>query len=902
MFLAQFTVSFRAGNGRMSLARLLAKPHGFSRKDRANRAATLLVFSLLGLLASTAAHATPPHLYRTPGYGAPVRGGPGDLLFLPGYELSDKDVVVYAAIEGELTDVTRPKDVPTVSGPTVGTAELISTDNVPNSLTIKLPEQMRADQTYALWVRNSEGRWSDPAFINDARPLWISPPYVLETGSVAGLPRTIRVIGRNLSGGPDSITKVRLAGPQTAALDATLSLASTAEFVAEAALPPKLAPGKYQVSVSRDGEHWVEVPDQKLEVRTGRGGVATFPLDDPQFGNCKADDERDDTPCLSAVLKAAAAAGGGKVQLARGVWRLTNPAGLSGDGLVVGKGVSLAGADGTTTTLQRGANWSPQDGPERPSFTLLGNNVVSGIRFGDDRRYTANDRPAPVLRLGYFRGESPRGVAPNTGLVENVVISHNVFDRSNVAIADSGAPIRGLIIANNAFGSFKSSLNLEGNRFQVHQVFRLEDSVIRNNLFKPGSYLDSSIRQGTIAAEFGAARRVDFSGNKADGADKEFLYSPTDAPGWRAAFFWHLNNNQEMVLVSDNTATCTGDKAGDGEAFAFDNNGNTFAQDAARVVLAASRNTVTVDGPLIASQSSRAVDASRYYVGHWMFVGDGPGVGQARRISSYDVDAASDAVTFTVSPPWDVTPEANSSRVDVGRTFWQLYVVGNTVDHRTPLCRKGNASDVKGGGITLWARAADSAIARNTQMDTDGIMLHPYTAERGTECANCEYASFAVYSSEIRDNLINGEYDANNDCSPSGIALTIGTTVGTVPPLLMAYGLSIAHNKISRADAEGGGSIAMSYSGPPKLASPLVSSTLIFKNTIVETRGKPLQGCRRPGAARATAIQMGSARAAQKSVLSQNMCPGAKRRLTAEPLWGKVVCGAAASSQCGCRH
>jgi hypothetical protein len=866
------------------------------------RALLLLMLSLATLPASSAEPATAPQLYRTPGYGAPVRGEPGDLLFLPGYGLSAKDVVVYLAVGGDIGEVAHPEEVPTQSTATSGTAELISTDNVPNSLTIKLPAQLRAGQAYAIWVRNAEGSWSEPAFINDARPLWISPSYALDAGEVAGLPRSIKVIGRNLAGAPDSKTKVRLVGPQTVTLDATVGLASTAEFVAESALPAKLTPGKYRVSVSRDGKHWVDVQGQRFEVRPSRAGFAAFPLDDAQFGGCKPNDERDDTPCLAAALKAAAAAGGGRVELARGIWRLTNPAGLSGDGLVIGKGVSLVGADATTTTLDRGIDWSPEEGQERPSFTLLGKNLISGIRFADERRYTANDRPAPVLRLGYFRGESPRGAAPNAGLVENVVISHNVFDRSNVAIADAGVPIRELMLANNVFGAFKSALGLGGNRFQVHQAFRLEDSVIRNNVFKPGSYVDARIRQGTIAAEFGAARRVDFSGNTADGANKEFLYAPTDAPGWRAAFFWHLNNNQEMVLVSDNTASCTGDKAGDGEAFAFDNNGNTFALDAARTVSAAGENSVTIAGPLQASQSSRELEVSRYYVGHWIFVGDGPGVGQARKISSYVVDKASGAVTFTVTPAWDVTPVADSSRIDVGRTFWQLYVVGNTVDHRTPLCRKGNASDTKGGGISLWAQATDSAIAGNTQMDTDGILLHPYTAERGTECANCEHSSFAVYSSEIRGNQINGEYDANNDCSPSGIALNIGSTAGAAPPPVMAYGLSIAHNQITRADAEGGGSIALSYSGPPKLSSPLVSGTMIFDNAIVGARSKPLKGCRRPGATRAAAIQMGNSRAAQKSVISQNTCPDARTSIAAEPLWGRVVCGETASAQCGCRH
>ena len=77
--------------------------------------------------------------------------------------------------------------------------------------------------------------------------------------------------------------------------------------------------------------------------------------------------------------------------------------------------------------------------------------------------------------------------------------------------------------------------------------------MIARNVFEPGSYLDSAIGQGTHATEFGAAERMDFSDNLANGAALEGLDSPADARGWRAAFFWHLQGPQEQLLIAATT-------------------------------------------------------------------------------------------------------------------------------------------------------------------------------------------------------------------------------------------------------------------------------------------------------------------------------------------------------------
>jgi len=120
-----------------------------------------------------------------------------------------------------------------------------------------------------------------------------------------------------------------------------------------------------------------------------------------------------------------------------------------------------------------------------------------------------------------------------------------------------------------------------------------------------------------------------------------------------ARLFLSLSNNQEMLLVSQNTATCTGDKAGDGEAFSFDNNA---------IHLVGARgdrgdsdcHSITIAEPLAARQMARyphrqllprPLDSS----------GRGP-VWPSTQILAYSEDRASGRTTFQVSSAWDVIP------------------------------------------------------------------------------------------------------------------------------------------------------------------------------------------------------------------------------------------------------
>src|SRR6185437_1330309 len=152
--------------------------------------------------------------------------------------------------------------------------------------------------------------------------------------------------------------------------------------------------------------------------------------------------------------------------------------------------------------------------------------------------------------------------------------------------------------------------------------YRIDDSIVRYNHFLPGSFLDVSIRQGTIATQLGASYRVDFSDNFADGAATDGLQDPADAHGWRAAFFWNLNNNNEELLVAENHVTCSGDKAGDGEAFSFDGSGFTSGLKVAAPVDQSGTDWVRIRATLLHEQKHQAIPDG-YYNGHWLTIVQG---------------------------------------------------------------------------------------------------------------------------------------------------------------------------------------------------------------------------------------------------------------------------------------
>jgi hypothetical protein len=911
------------------------------------RALPLLWFAIAAVSFGVPCWSAAPTIYSSAAYQSPVRADPDDLLLLPGYGFAWGDTVVYHALADTTTSPRPPPSIPLTSTAESGVADVVSAVDAPYSLTIHLPVVLRANQSYAIWVVSPEGEWSNGVKINDARPLWITPDEVYSRAGAVSLPRQIKVVGRNLQPATGS-TQIRLSNPgRTYTLKATNG-STIDRYVAAAALPRAMAAGIYSVEVSRDGTSWVPLinrgraAEQRLRVLPDPATPAPFPVGSYTFGACdpgdahclsvhsacRADAAGDETLCITAAIRAASAAGGGEVVFGPGEWKTFGPGiwppgstlsnkGVSLDGILVPEGVSLRGAGSESTTLIRGAAWDLVI----PSFALQGYNTVAGFTFHDERRYLAGEHGSPLLSLGVRWDRAHLYPITDPARVSHVVISDNTFDRPYIAIGNGGLAIDHLYVTNNVIGAFITGLFWEGSLSNPTYRYEFTDSIVAFNTFHPGSYMDIRTGSGTLATGLSGGTRIDFSNNVADGASTRFLYDPTrDAKGWRAAFFWAMHDNVEMMLVSDNKATCTGDKDGDGEAIGYDNNHNRpgFAS-IIRPVLSSSNpsagaSTVTVPGSLSEKQAGYGGSVSvgsvtDYYVGDWLQVVQGPGIGQARKISAISTGsgARGQTVTFTVSPAFDVLPQPNSLVTD-GRLFWQIYTIGNEIDQRTPLCLKSNRTRRAGGLITQYAQTSDAVIERNRQFDTSGILIaqqfEPVDAEAGVASPGAFMQSFT----EVRDNLVSGTYDAG-DVSPqaeSGIAISFAATPHTAPPPVLSYGLAISHNTVMRVGASKGG-ISLNqgwYTGPHSqvLAGTtpwkIADATLVFKNRLTEFG---LPGSTRSG----IGISVGS-RAAPiewRTVLYGNACEGAAR--PSQPLidWGTQTvryCPAAQRDSCEC--
>lgn len=865
------------------------------------------ILAMLMLFGSCAAVASPPQLYRQSAYESPIGGIPDDLVLLAGYGFSPDDTVVYRAHRDTTEELPTPTLVPPQSSANFGVMPIVSAADVPYSLTIKLPPEISPGQPYTLWVRNARGEWSKGVEINDARPLWISPAYVYATGMPAALAREIKVVGRNLRPSPGHLTQIRLTGPQRftgTAISEDRSSGGSTDYVARMALPEHLAPGRYRVLVNREGSSWVAVAGQSLEVRPDPAVVAVFSVSDARFGGCRPDDGADDTACIVRAIAAAGREGGGTVSLGPGTWDLidgSQPGLAAHEGMVVPAGVRLRGAGSALTRLQRHAQWNAQ--AATAAFTLAGHNLVTGFTFADLQIYQPGIHAAPFLQVGEAWHHAAPGTAGDDHAAEDVVITHNTFDKPDVAIGVGGIPIDRLFVTYNVFGAYNSALELSGDWHNTDQPYRLDDSVIAHNVFKPGSKLDLVNRTGTIAGEIGAGHRLDFSGNEADGASTDFLYSPGDAKGWRAGFFWNPTGNSEEILVSDNALTCTGDKIGDGEAIEFDSNTNAFAFAKAAMAVGATPHGVTVSEPLASRQHGLDVDVSSYYIGQWVQIVSGVGLGQVRKIIGYSTDPSTHLTRIEVAPAWDVLPKAGDTRMAIGREYWQVYVVNNHVDNRRPLCQKSNRSRRAAGTIGVWGTSADTVIAGNHQYDSDGIAVEQVYSTAEHPCADCTMTGYFNFFLDIRNNVIDGEYDWTSDCSHSGIQIGVAATPWEGrPPPTVGFGVSVSHNDIRHADAENGGAIAQSniwWVGPEPHRWPLSDGMLIHHNSISDIDGaRALAQCGKSQAR--VGVAFPDAAIAWRTVLYANSCKNVSTPIGDGGIDTVSVCPSAVHDSCEC--
>lgn len=806
---------------------------------KTNRACALVLIALC-----QSAQADAPILYGNPAYESPVRAGPDELLLLPGSGLEASDRVVFQRND-------------TGSAPP-GSAEIVSTADVPNSLTIRLPQEFSADAAYTLWVVNAKDERSNPVRVNDARPLWITPDHTYTTRSIANLPRILKVVGRNLQPMPGKPTRVRLSGPHTYTLTAASGTSALQRYVAQVDLPVSMAAGEYTIEVSRDGATWVGLIDtgttapQKLHVAATPAPVPSVKVSDFQC------EKADDTSCIVSAIHAAADIRkfprGATVEFESRKYVLESPGEwrpgahdstkqISFEGLWVPRHVNLQGQGIGKTLIERGQHWVStlrRDPRGRPlpltsMFNLQGENIVAGFTFSDANLYDSSSvLDVAAINLGLSAIYSrDLGLPPSR--LSYIIISRNEFRLPLQGILARGLPLDHLFITHNILAAYKNGLYI--NRWfnaDPTRAFDLTDSVIAYNSFQPSSHDE------VIGSQIGGGTRLDFSDNRADGTATKYLYRPTDRKGFRAGFFWNLSSNSEMKLISRNTITCSGDKPGDGEALVLDNVDPRDYGGFERAAPVASASAATVVVDILPRPGKLPV------VGQWLQIVDGPGLGQLRKITAYRNIGVS--AEFTVAPAFDVPP-TNASRVTVGLENWHTYIVSNSVDHSAKTCVNALKQERTAGGILFYAPTADSVIEGNRQTATTGIVLtHQYILDAANP------GRFMLQSSnQVRDNDVVGHPGFGPSSGTSGIrAFYVASREpgATPPPPVLGFNTVIAGNRLDEADdpygaigLEDGGLVGfLNADGGCTARYRLGVLPLIFHNQLRNTHGIDING------------------------------------------------------------
>jgi hypothetical protein len=730
----------------------------------------------------------------------------------------------------------------------MGSAEIVSMADVPNSLTIRLPQDFSADSAYTLWVVNAQDERSNPVHVNDARPLWITPDHTYTTRSIGNLPRVLKVVGRNLQPVAGKPSRVRLSGPRTYTLTASPAARALDRYVAQVDLPSSLAAGEYTIEVSRDGATWVGLlatgisRPQKLLVEATPAPVPIVRVRDYPC------EKGDDTSCILSAINAAADSKkfpqGATVEFESRVYLLDSPGErVSFEGMWVPKHVNLHGRGIGKTIIQRGRHWvsTQRRGPRgqplplTSMFNLQGNNTVEGFTFSDANTYDADS----VLDVAAINLGLSAIYARNLGLpplpLSHIVISRNEFKLPLQGILARGLRLDHLFITYNILAAYKNGLYL--NRWfnaDPERAFDFTDSVIAYNTFYPSSH------DAVIGSQIGGGTRLDFSDNVADGTATRYLYRAADRKGFRAGFFWNLTSNSEMKLISGNRISCSGDKPGDGEAIVLDNADMTDygGFERAAPVTAASAATV------VAGAVPRP--GRLPFVGQWLEVVGGPGLGQLRKITTYRADTIS--ATFTVAPAFDVPP-TNASRVTVGLENWHSYIVSNSVDHGSQTCVNGTKQERTAGGILFYSQTADSVIEGNTQTATTGIVLtHQYMLAAGKPVG-----LMLQSSNQVRDNDVVGRPVFGAVTGTSGIrAFYVASREpqATPEPPVLGFAAVIAGNRLDGADdpngaigLEDGGLVGfLNSDGGCTARYRLGVVPLIFHNQLRNTHGIDING------------------------------------------------------------
>lgn len=689
-----------------------------------------------------------PRLYADSQHQSPVRGDPGEILLLAGtnFDLATT-FVVYMAVSDPTVAPSPPSPLPSSQSSEEGVIDT----NVwrgPHGIKVRLPEAMKAGKTYALWavtpdpVHPGYYDYSNHVFINDARPMWITPgprktapgatahPYMYSSADRPGIGRVLKIVGRNLQPVPEEKTRVLFTSDgETSYLlfadDDGQESTSVERYVAQVTLPSmELVNDQatdYEVEISRDGESWV--PAGMVTILPDPAPIAEFRPNDYGDGSVVCDPcvSADHTLCISRALHAARRHVTPRVDVS-----CTSDSQCASNQICKANG--KCGNAAANVVFDRG---SCGDG----IWHVATNCDPNGVGYLQDNYFMTSHPGGPPVEPG------PYGVC-------SITYGFPVYPGVNL-VADQGAPTRPVIQTEDGFdqpvftkkngadpGADRQYLfeltgdNLvEGLRFKDaysanapgSNTFLLggHDLVIVDNVFDRtyagiGSRNEAMPPEGYVSNVVIADNQFGcwVTGAAMPASVDSVISRNVFLPGGDAAPIAASTIASRRVDISSNFVNgenpdYADSKLGFRAGFFLPTFGpqehvllasNTIACTGTRHNYDGEAISFDSNGDITPFRSSELVVGSpapsttevsigwpgssilpaSWALGRWLRIDHGPGLGQGRKIVA--VSPATTTVTYTVSPPFDVAPVAGQSRVIIGNPAWQAYVVDNVID------------------------------------------------------------------------------------------------------------------------------------------------------------------------------------------------------------------------------
>lgn len=324
---------------------------------------------------------------------APVRGEAGELLLIPGWDLSSSSLqVIFQKFDTALTPVFA------VPASNSGTHFMCTTTSTycrirqqdAAGVVVELPAAFQSGQRYRVAARIGTGIASNALILGDARPQWVSPSFLYRTANRPGIPgRTLNVIGRNLDlGNPTQVRLTHCFSGVNYDFVATASTGARAKYVASITVGTNLPVGAYAVSVKRGTAsdfrgQTCSAPElasgDLFTIRDNPPTPTALLVTSAAYGGCAANDGNDDSGCIiNAIADAKSRIDAGTAQLVdvvfpSGTWDIkgtcvestVDPGWVSCinpyeiNGILVPPGVGLR-STGAPSRIVKHPSWNPE--------------------------------------------------------------------------------------------------------------------------------------------------------------------------------------------------------------------------------------------------------------------------------------------------------------------------------------------------------------------------------------------------------------------------------------------------------------------------------------------------------------------------------------------------------------